>query len=144
MLFTKNAPNLHLRFIMPVWLFVVFAFPAMAAHAHEPEVIGAAQTASMLTQENVVLIDNRPPVMFEAGHLPNALSMTYFKPGSPQNQMNRDMLTPYKGKTLIFYCSGRNRAYHAAMKAIEWDISPHIFWFKGGWNDWQDHLERIK
>jgi rhodanese-related sulfurtransferase len=51
--------------------------------------------------------------------------------------MTREMLEPFQGKPLIFYCSGALRAYHGANQAMEWGISPRIFWFKGGWLEWQ-------
>lgn len=119
-------------------------FFAFSSKANEPAVIHAEQVHQMLGSDKVILIDNRPAPMFEAGHLPQALSMTYFEPGSPQNEMTRDMLEPFKGKKLIFYCSGANRAYHAGQKALEWGISSKVFWFKGGWPEWQEYTASIQ
>lgn len=130
--------------IAMISLAVTFSVPVQADPTHSPEIVSAEQTAVMMMQEDVVLIDNRPPEMFKAGHLPNAISMTYFEPGSAQNRMKKDMLDPHKGKKIIFYCSGTNRAYHAALKAMEWDISAHIFWFKGGWNEWKNYHPKGK
>ncbi len=116
----------------------VFATTGGTAELRE---MNAAQVSRMLRRKDVAIIDNRQAELFEAGHIPGALHMVYHKPGSAQNRMTAEMLAPFRDKTLIFYCSGGNRACYGAGKALEWGISSEVFWFKGGWPEWQEHLQ---
>lgn len=111
--------------------------------AEDLRILDAQQVYQMINSSDVVLIDNRAFALYERGHIPHALHMEYFKPQSEQNKMTAEMLKPFQGKTLIFYCSGRVRAYHAATQAMEWEISPDIFWFKGGWQEWTNYTNSM-
>jgi rhodanese-related sulfurtransferase len=121
---------------LPFLLIILMACKPQA-HAEGMKEIDARQVYQMINSGDAIIIDNRHASLYENGHIPQALNMTYFKPDSPQNLMTREMLEPFQDKPLIFYCSGALRAYHAAQKAIEWNISADIYWFKGGWPEWQ-------
>lgn len=92
----------------------------------------------VLKSENVVLIDNRPKELFDEGHIPNAINMPYALPGDAENIMTEETLAPYKGKTLVFYCSKGVRAGYASESAKEWKISNDIEIFTEGFGVWKN------
>jgi hypothetical protein len=48
-----------------------------------------------------MLVDSRPGIKFESGHIPGAVSMPF-----PKMQKMKDKLPKDKNTTLIFYCEG--------------------------------------
>jgi uncharacterized membrane protein/rhodanese-related sulfurtransferase len=89
-------------------------------------------------KKNVVFIDNRPSSKFKSGHVKGAINLTYESP-SGYNVMTKDILLKVaKDKTIVFYCTGFNRAYYASKVAIEsWDFDRNkIFWLKEGFFKW--------
>ena len=103
-------------------------------------VITAAEAHNnFFEQKDVVFIDNRPSYKFKAGHIKNAINLSYEAPESDNNVMTKDQLAEIaKDKKIVFYCTGFNRAYYAAKIAIEkWGFDKNkIFWFKDGFYEW--------
>ncbi|MDA3864511.1 MAG: rhodanese-like domain-containing protein [Deltaproteobacteria bacterium] len=90
-----------------------------------------------LGKPEVVFIDNRPSHKFKKlGHLPGAVNLPWFEQGHSSNVMTKELLMKHaRGKTIVFYCTGALRAWHAAKVAIKWGVPPEkIFWYKAGWN----------
>ncbi len=116
--------------------FLIWTLPASAGSV---QIVTLEETKNLALREDVVLVDNRAPDLFQLGHLPKAVNLTYKEQGSEENVMTKDSLGPYKGKTLIFYCSGNRRAFHASNAAIKWGWRPEkVFWFKEGFPFWKE------
>ncbi|NCC26286.1 MAG: rhodanese-like domain-containing protein [Deltaproteobacteria bacterium] len=102
-------------------------------------ILDTAESRALLGRDDVIFIDNRPSEKFEAlGHIPGAFNLPYFVKGHPTNVMTRDLLAAAVGdKIIVFYCTGNERAFHAAVAAMEWGFPPEkIFWYRGGFNAW--------
>ncbi|MGM0596471.1 MAG: rhodanese-like domain-containing protein [Myxococcota bacterium] len=101
---------------------------------HKIQIIDTATLKKdFLGKPEVVLIDNRPPHKFkQLGHLPGAVNLPWFKQGHPTNVMTKELLSKHaRGKTIVFYCTGAMRAWHAAKAALKWGVPPEkIYWYK--------------
>jgi rhodanese-related sulfurtransferase/predicted transcriptional regulator len=75
------------------------ALNAYRDRRHEFEPISATELRERLAQEEVVLLDARPRVEYEAGHVPGAISV-------PREELEKhlDQLPP--AKTVVAYCRG--------------------------------------
>ncbi len=123
-----------MKLSVALFAFLIWTLPASAGSV---QIVTLEETRELALRENVVLIDNRAPELFQLGHLPKAVNLTYKEQGSEENVMTKDSLEPFRGKTLIFYCSGNMRAFHANNVAIEWGWKPEtVFWFKDGFPVW--------
>ncbi|MFO7734753.1 MAG: rhodanese-like domain-containing protein [bacterium] len=98
------------------------------------------EKAAGLLKKGVAFIDNRPEFKFNRGHIKGAVNLPFFKPGHSTNKMTRENLfkTVGKNKKIVFYCSGKMRAYHAAKQAEKWGLEAKIFWYKQGFEEWKD------
>ena len=75
------------------------ALDAYRRQRHEFEPISAAELRRRLARDEVVLLDVRPRVEYEAGHLPHAISMPH-----ELLEQRLDELPP--DKTVVAYCRG--------------------------------------
>lgn len=107
------------------------------------QIISAKELAdNYMNDTEYVLIDNRPKSKFSRGHIPGAINLTYFKDGSLENVLNKNILKEtIKSKSVIFYCTGFFRACHASIDSIKkWGLlKQKVFWFKGGIREWIDN-----
>jgi rhodanese-related sulfurtransferase len=72
---------------------------AYRSRRHEFETISAEELRARMRRREVVLLDVRPHVEYEAGHLPNALSI-------PLEDLEQRLKELPKRKTIVAYCRG--------------------------------------
>lgn len=75
------------------------ALDAYRRQRHEFEPISAGELAARLRQNDVILLDVRPTVEYEAGHIPDAISIPWH-----ELQQRLDELPP--DKEVVAYCRG--------------------------------------
>lgn len=114
-----------------------------AAHADKPvapqnipgaQLITAEQAIELIqTTPELVVFDSRHEGEYRKGHIPGAISLldTAMTPATLSRH------APDKNTPLLFYCNGEFclRSSNAATHAVKWGYS-HVFWFRGGWQDW--------
>lgn len=89
---------------------VDLALDAYRNRRHELEQISADVLRTRLRQNEVVLLDVRPAVEYEAGHLPEAISI-------PIDELERRLAELPPDKTIVAYCRGPYCVY--ADEALE-------------------------
>ena len=101
-------------------------------------IIDRIQTERFL-QSGAVFIDNRLESKFSLGHIEGAVNLPFFVENDPTNKMTQENLTKAIGdkKVVVFYCTGRLRAYHALKQAEKWGISAEMYWYKNGYEEWK-------
>ena len=68
--------------------------------------IKTAELAGLVSDnKNPVIIDSRPRVKYDEGHIPGAVSIPFSKLVT-MGDKGATLLTPYKDRQLIFYCGG--------------------------------------
>jgi rhodanese-related sulfurtransferase/predicted transcriptional regulator len=75
------------------------ALDAYRRRRHEFEPISAAELRARLARDEVVLLDVRPRDEYEAGHVPEAISM-------PLEELEKQLDHLPAGKTVVAYCRG--------------------------------------
>lgn len=96
------------------------ALDAYRRQRHEFEQISVDELRNRLRQGQVVLLDARPQVEYQAGHLPEAISM-------PLDELERRLSELPPDKTIVAYCRGPYCVY--ADEALEllagqgWDVA---------------------
>jgi rhodanese-related sulfurtransferase len=75
------------------------ALDAYRQRRHEFEPISAVELRRRLKQDNLVLLDVRPREEYEAGHLPQAISLPYEELEKRLDELPTD-------KTIVAYCRG--------------------------------------
>jgi rhodanese-related sulfurtransferase len=116
----------------------LFFLSAVNRHAeNDVNIIDIVRTDHFL-QNDAVFIDNRPESKFSLGHINGAINLPFFIENDPSNKMTREDLTKAIGdkKVVVFYCTGRLRAYHALKQAEKWGISAKMYWYKNGYEEW--------
>ena len=73
------------------------------------------------------------------GHIKGAVNLPFFTKGHPTNKMTKENLEKAVNgaKTVVFYCTGNKRAFHALNQAKEWGINAKMFWYKNGFEEWK-------
>lgn len=96
------------------------ALDAYRRQRHEFEQISVDELRNRLRQGEVILLDARPQVEYQAGHLPEAISM-------PLDELERRLSELPPDKTIVAYCRGPYCVY--ADEALEllagqgWDVA---------------------
>ena len=112
----ENVPNIKtLKKPIPVAVTFVRQGPDLVATAikakpqikvPENQLIETEQLAKLVAQgpekANFVLVDSRPPIRYEEGHIPGALSMPF--PMMPK--LMSSVLPKDKSELVVFYCGG--------------------------------------
>ena len=75
------------------------ALDAYRQRRHEFEAISAAELRERLARDEVVLLDVRPRVEYEAGHLPQALP-------APREELERQLEGLPSDRVIVAYCRG--------------------------------------
>jgi rhodanese-related sulfurtransferase len=75
------------------------ALDAYRQRRHEFEPISAAELRRRLGQDDLLLLDVRPREEYEAGHLPQAISLPY-------DELEKRLAELPAGKTIVAYCRG--------------------------------------
>lgn len=75
------------------------ALDAYRTRRHEFEGITAVELQTRLEQDDIILLDVRPAVEYEAAHLPGAVSLPWTEVAQRQQELTRD-------KTIVAYCRG--------------------------------------
>jgi len=75
------------------------ALDAYRERRHEFEKVSADELRQRLSKNKVVLLDVRPEVEYQAGHLPGAISI-------PLDELERRLDELTKSKTIVAYCRG--------------------------------------
>ncbi|MFP4521137.1 MAG: rhodanese-like domain-containing protein [Fibrobacterota bacterium] len=122
-----------------------FILSGFVCAVEELPVIDIEKTKNLI-QEGAVLIDNRPPYKYENGHIEGAVNLPFFYEGHSSNLMTRQELLKIIGekRIVIFYCTGKMRAYHALNQAKKWDIPVVMYWYKNGFSEWKNQEPFIK
>lgn len=123
-----------MKIFMIFFASILWVVPANAS----PVPIATLETVqTLVSSSDVVLIDNRPPALFQQGHIPGAINLPYKRSEFEESVMTKETLEQFKGKTLVFYCSGNKTAFNASAQASEWGWSADkIYWFKDGFPAW--------
>ncbi len=100
-------------------------------------IIDIAQ-AEYFLRNGAVFIDNRPEHKFSRGHIKGAVNVPFFMANDPSNIMTRENLLQAVGdkEVVVFYCTGRQRAYHALKQARKWGVSAEMYWYRNGFTEW--------
>lgn len=139
--------------IRPLPFFLILALAALVAVANglrtgtlttrfKPSVAGLPAGVTMLTKAQVreavakkshTILDVRPLKAYQAGHLPDALSLPY------ENLPARlEALGLNANGLYILYCDGGDcRASHGAARVMASIGFEHLAVYPGGWADWQ-------
>ncbi len=59
----------------------------------------------MATDKNVVVVDARPEIKYDEGHIPGSISIP-FSTLVTKGEEGAKLFTPYQDKHLVFYCGG--------------------------------------
>jgi len=116
----------------------VYAAPKAAA----PGSIKGAMTVSaeetiklIISNSELVVIDARKKIEYIKGHIEGSVNIlnTEMTTGSLATLM------PKKNTAILFYCNGPRcqRSSDAVSKALSWGYT-NVFWFRGGWKEWQE------
>ncbi len=127
--------HVHQFFIALV--FSVFVSVAVAGEA-PMKVAGAttvdAAAAKALFDSGALFVDPRRESEFEAGRIPDAVSLELKK------KFNEESLAAElkKDEPVVFYCNGSKclRSSKAAAKAVGWGYSK-VYYFRGGFPAWK-------
>jgi rhodanese-related sulfurtransferase len=100
-------------------------------------VVSATETVELiLSQPDLVIIDSRKQQEYTKGHIEGAVSIldTYMQEDDLQE------IAPDRSAPILFYCNGIRclRSSNAIKKAIDWGYT-HLYWFRGGWKEWQEN-----
>lgn len=111
---------------------------AVATPEKADPIIEIAEAKKFL-EDGAVFIDNRPERKFVKGHIKGAVNLPFFMKGHPTNVMTKEnLLKAVNGKkTVVFYCSGHKRAFHALNQAKDWGIKAKMYWYKNGFEEWK-------
>ena len=88
----------------------------------------------IINTPELIIIDSRKPTPYSKGHIQNAINIL-------DSKMTEAILEKHvanKFSPIVFYCNGKKclRSANAAKKALAWGYSK-IYWFRGGWKEWQ-------
>ncbi len=123
-------------------ILILFSLTVFSCNKTADYQIINSETALNFLKNNkdVVFIDNRPiHKVKRLGRIKGAIVLPFFSPGTPENIMTKaNLVKAAKNKKIVFYCSGKLRAYWATRTAIErWGFKKkQIFWYKAGFNRW--------
>lgn len=97
----------------------------------------------MVQKENVLLIDARSRIFYQAGHLPEALNLPQDDFERGYNQL-RDQLQTNGGRKIIVYCSDSDchDSEKVAVRLVKAGIGK-IAIFSGGYEAWKDAGQSI-
>ena len=128
----------NIRYLVFVFFFT--SFLSIIAHAGEApmRVDGAttvdAAAAKALFDEGALFVDPRRESEFEAGRIPDAVSIELKK------KFNEESLAAEakKDEAMVFYCNGPKcpRSAKAASKAVSWGYSK-VYYFRDGFPAWK-------
>lgn len=83
---------------------------------------------------NMIIIDGRDSIMFNSGHIKNAVNLNAF---SPDIEV---LLTPYLiYDTLFIYCSNQRRSESIINNLIKLNYNKHIIYMSDGINGWKSN-----
>ncbi len=87
--------------------------------------------------ENVLIIDARPAVFYELGHIPNAISLPLMDFESSYEKINKEYNLK-KFKQIIVYCADRDCDDSDKLaKKLQSKGLDNIVVYKGGWQEWE-------
>lgn len=129
----------------PIVLLLSLLLAATSVFADKPVAPAVIPATTLITAEQLVdLIDATPALViidarrheeYLKGHIEGAVYML-------DTEMTPEKLggvVPSKASPIVFYCNGERcpRSSNAALKALSWGYQ-HIYWFRGGWQEWKD------
>jgi rhodanese-related sulfurtransferase/DNA-binding transcriptional ArsR family regulator len=109
---------------------VAHALDAYRSRRHEFEQISAAELRSRLRAGEVVLLDVRPQVEYQAGHLPEAISM-------PIDELERRLTELPSDKMVVAYCRGPYCVYADEALALLAEGGWTVARLEEGVTEWQ-------
>ncbi|MBN2693833.1 rhodanese-like domain-containing protein [bacterium] len=109
-------------------------------------IISVDKVEELLQDKSTVFIDNRPNSKFNSGHIKGAINLPFFAKDDSSNFMTKENLLEALGdkKTVVFYCTGMNRAKNALLQAKEWEINAKLYWYQGGFTNWSESGKPIQ
>ena len=127
--------NLVKKFSCQIFL-VLVPFFSFADKLQAPS-IEFSNLNEALTSSDTIIIDARPAVFYELGHIPNAASLPLVNFESSFDRVNKEYNLK-KFKQIIVYCSDRdcNDSYKLAKKLQSKGLV-NILVYKGGWQGWE-------
>lgn len=84
---------------------------------------------------DLILIDSRPPADREMGYIEDSVAL----PDDQTTCESLSAISPDTNRPLLFYCNGDKcaRSHNAVQKASACGYS-QLYWFKGGYEEWQE------
>lgn len=130
------------RLLLGILLLCNLVAPALAEKPIAPQQLEGVTRVSaedtiklILETPALVVIDSRKQEEFSKGHIQGAINLL-------DTSMTAETLAqhvPSLETPVLFYCNGARcmRSSHAATRARQWGYR-NIFWFRGGWSEWQE------
>jgi rhodanese-related sulfurtransferase len=96
--------------------------------------------AKALLARGVRFIDVRAAINYDNGHIPKAINLSLIS-GLSKESLAR---VAAKADEVAFYCQGKHCPYaaYASAKAVAWGYT-HIYYFAGGFLEWNDEGNRV-
>jgi rhodanese-related sulfurtransferase len=89
----------------------------------------------VFSNPDIVLIDSRKKTEYIKGHIEGAINIL----NTVLSLKKLQAVVPDKTGAILFYCNGPRclRSSDSVKKAQSWGYT-NIFWFRGGWKEWQE------
>lgn len=98
--------------------------------------VGIEEVDALLANPNVIILDARPRVFYEMGHLPSARSLSREHFDTDFGALERSLRAP--GKTLLIYCSDASCEDGALVaRALQQRGLGPLHLFHGGFAEWE-------
>ena len=108
----------------------------MESSAMNNGVLSLAEFRSIFASKQDIILDARPEVFYEMGHIPTALSLP--RDDFEKSYQKLKMIMEIdKGRSLIVYCSGNSCEDSELVRQALMHLGyTKVFRFRGGWSDW--------
>lgn len=116
------------------------------------KIVSLAEVKTLLRDKEVRIFDMRSAINYGKGHLPGATPLPYKQRSEKKpdfdaslDQVDFKQLPADLNSVLLFYSDGPTgwKSYKAAVLAIRQGYT-RIFWFRGGFADWEQSGEPIE
>ena len=151
-MFTKTTIPGNLLSLILTLAFQCSSSIAVAGDTETPntlmggQIISVNEAKRLLDSGDVIFIDTRNIFNYGKGHLPGALQLSYSQKSRLSVDFNQKLdsfdiskLPSNKQQKLVIYSHGSTgwKSYKAAVLTIAAGYS-HVFWFRSGYQSWQE------
>jgi len=130
-----------LKKLLLIPAFLLIAFNANAEKPLAPMTLDGTTTVTaeevfklVTSKPDLIIIDSRRNEEYAKGHIEGSVSL--LDKTMTEDDLKNQVAT--KMTPVLFYCNGARcmRSFKASKKAISWGYK-NIYWFRGGWKEWQ-------